>query len=147
MGVAIVHELITRGIEVTEFARNEEKLTYHFRAESLVNIYQGNVISKQELNYVVKLNDVIFNAINIPYADWQKNLSILTKNIINVTKENSAKLAIVDNIYSYGKNPGKKVQETTSKTPHTKKRKISIEMEKLYKKANIQKEIANIQDN
>jgi len=146
MGVAIVHELITRGIEVTAFARNEEKLTYHFGAQSLVNIFPGNVFSKQELNDVVKGNDVIFHAINIPYADWQKKLSILTKNIINVTKENSAKLAIVDNIYSYGKNPGKKVQETTSKTPHTKKGKIRLEMEKLYKTANIPYVIAHFPD-
>lgn len=146
MGISIVNELVERGVEVTAFARNVEKLTLFFGSKPKVTICPGNVFAKEELHKAVKGNDIIFHAINLPYANWRTGLPILTKNIIEVTKENSTKLVVVDNIYSYGKNPGKKVQETTRKNPHTRKGKIRLEMEKWYKTANIPYVIAHFPD-
>src|SRR5690625_3731206 len=115
MGVAIVNELVSRGIYVTAFARNEDKLYNMHGAKDFITIYRGDVLSFGELNDAVKGNDVIFHAINIPYSQWKRDLPILTSNIIASAKENSTKVIVVDNIYSYGKSPGKKVKETSLK--------------------------------
>src|SRR5690625_2513875 len=146
MGISIVHELVARGVKVTAFARNEETLIHFFGNQASVHLFPGNVFIKEDLNNAVKGNDVIFHAINIPYASWAKNLPTLTKNIMYITIENAAKLAIVDNIYSYGKNSGHKVHESTPKYPHTKKGKIRLEMEELYQRANIPYLIAHFPD-
>lgn len=146
MGYALVSELLSRGIEVTAFARNKEKLERLFRGRSHVKIYQGDAFSQHELDDAVKGNEVIFHAINLPYGDWETGLPSLTRNIITTAKVNSAKLAIVDNIYGYGRSPGKKVKETTPKMPHTKKGKIRLEMESLYKESDVPYIIAHFPD-
>lgn len=56
----------------------------------------------------------IFQAANIPYAEWEGKLASFMTNIVHAAKAQSAKLAIVDNIYDYGRSPGKKVDEGSS---------------------------------
>lgn len=146
MGYALVNELIERGIHVTTFARNNKKLHRYFGDNHAVTIHEGDVFSQTELNQAVKGNEIIFHAINIPYGSWQARLPVITNNIIVAAKKHSAKLAIVDNIYSYGRSPGIKVNETTAKKPHTKKGKIRLEMEALYQKAEIPYLIAHFPD-
>jgi len=146
MGYALVNELVFRGVEVTAFARNGEKLRQMFGSLANVTIRPGNAFSERELDDAVKGNEIIFHAINLPYGDWKTELPKLTQCIIASAKENSTKLAIVDNIYSYGRCPGEKVKETTPKKPHTKKGKIRFEMEALYKESEIPYVIAHFPD-
>ncbi|GAA3328078.1 hypothetical protein GCM10020331_070600 [Ectobacillus funiculus] len=56
----------------------------------------------------------------------KEKLAAFMTNIVHAAKEQSAKLAIVDNIYAYGRSPDKKVDEAALKQPHTKKRKASV---------------------
>src|SRR5690625_1940146 len=137
MGYALVNELVSREVHVTAFARNEVKLKQMFGGESFVTLFQGDAFSQIDLDTATEVNEVIFHAINLPYADWQTELPKLTKNIIASVKKNGAKLAIVDNVYSYGRSFGKKINETTVKTPHTKKGKIRLEMESLYRESGV----------
>src|SRR5699024_2560819 len=113
------------------------KLSRFFNDESQVTIARGDAFSITELESAVNDHDIIFHAINLPYAAWETKLPVLTKNIIASAQGHDAKLVIVDNIYSYGRNPGKKVTETTPKSPHTKKGKIRLEMEKLYEQSKV----------
>lgn len=146
MGYALVRELVERGAHVKAFARNEAKLRKLFHHIEQVEIISGNAFSICDLNGAVKESELIFNAINLPYGDWSKKLKTLTENIIKVAKENAAKLAIVDNIYSYGRNPGSKILETMSKNPHTKKGKLRLEMEQLYKESGVPYAIVHFPD-
>ena len=67
-------------------------------------------------------------------------------NIINVSKDQSAKLAIVDNIYAYGRSAGKKVSEATPKKPHTKKGNIRLQVETMIKESGVPALIAHFPD-
>ena len=71
--------------------------------------------------------EVIFQSAKYPYSEWKGKLPLLMANIVEVAKQQSAKLAIVDNIYAYGRSKGEKVKETFVKNPHTKKGKIGLE--------------------
>ena len=146
MGSALVYELIDRGVQVTAFARGTEKLHQLFSGDPLVEIYEGDAFSGKDLDHAVNGNEVVFHAINLPYANWHTKLLTLTKNIIASAEKNNAKLAIVDNIYSYGKSHGENVKENDPKQPHTKKGKLRLHMESLYKQSNVPYVIAHFPD-
>lgn len=146
MGYSIVNELSSRGIKVVAFARNKEKLTQMFKADPNIVIQSGDVFNRKQLENVASDVDVIFQAINIPYGDWQSNLIPLNENVITTAKKVSAKVVIVDNIYAYGKSNGDKVSETTTKRPNTRKGKLRLDMEKLYKNSGVPYVIAHFPD-
>src|SRR5690625_1279581 len=137
MGYALTKELGAQNYEVTAFARNKQKLHTLFGHMSSIIICPGDVLVLEELERAVKGSDIIFHAINLPYAMWGKYLKRVTNNIISVARKHNIKLAIVDNIYSYGKKTAGKVKETTVKNPHTKKGKIRLNLELLYQESNV----------
>ncbi|PFJ15086.1 hypothetical protein COD67_15670 [Bacillus cereus] len=98
MGYAITKELCERGIHVVAFARNKQKLESLFQEERDVTIVAGDVFEKNNLLTAAKGVDIIFHAVNIPYAEWEKKQRNLLTNILEVTKYYDVKLGIVDNI-------------------------------------------------
>lgn len=146
MGYSIVNELSMRGIEVVAFARNREKLKRMFKDDPNVTIKAGDAFNQKHLETAADDIEVIFQAINIPYGDWESKLIDLNKNIITTANKFSAKIAVVDNIYSYGKSNGDKISETTPKKPHTKKGKLRLDMEYLYRNSRVPFLIAHFPD-
>ena len=111
MGYALVNELVDRGIQVVAFARGKEKLHRLFGAIDLIEIHTGDAEVKEQIIEAGKDCDVIFHAMNIPYQDWKDKLAVITQNVIMAAERNNAKLAVVDNIYAYGKSAGNKLAE------------------------------------
>lgn len=146
MGYSIVKELSGRGIAVIAFARTKAKLEKLFKSDPNVTIITGDIFRMDDLLAAASEADVIFQAANIPYSEWEEKLAVFMSNIINVSKRQSTKLAIVDNIYAYGRSPGKKVSETTPKNPHTKKGKIRLQVEKMVKESGVPALIAHFPD-
>ncbi|WP_407272119.1 SDR family NAD(P)-dependent oxidoreductase [Radiobacillus sp. PE A8.2] len=146
MGYAIVNELTSRGIKVNAFARNQEKLERLFQHDSKVTIKKGDAFDCESLMVAAEGVDVIFQASNIPYYQWEKELPKLTAIILEVTKAQSAKLAVVDNIYAYGKTNQQKVTEATSKSPNTKKGKVRLSVEKKIKQSGVSAVVAHFPD-
>ncbi|RFU62884.1 SDR family NAD(P)-dependent oxidoreductase [Peribacillus glennii] len=145
MGSAIVSELIERNIEVRVFSRNKEKLQSLFNDKEVV-IIAGDVFNKKELRDAAAGVDVIFHAINIPYQEWEEKLADLMNNIVDAAKESKARLAIVDNIYAYGRSRGIPLTEEMRKNPHTKKGKLRLEAENMAKESGIPMFIAHFPD-
>ncbi len=137
MGYSIVKELVKRKVKVVAFARSKEKLNSMFGEEHNVLIHPGDAFYLEDLEIAARDVDVIFHAINLPYGDWAEKLPMITKNIIATAKKYTLKLAIVDNIYAYGKSIDKAMDETTPKNPNTKKGKIRLEMEELIKNSGV----------
>ncbi|SHG09948.1 NAD(P)H-binding protein [Ornithinibacillus halophilus] len=137
MGYAIVKELLNRQVSVIAFARNKQKLENLFRHEELVQIHVGDASVIIDLEVAIKGVDIIFNAINIPYQEWTEMLPLITSNIVKVSKKRSVKLAIVDNIYAYGKRREERIAEDADKIPVTKKGKIRLELEKMVKESGV----------
>lgn len=146
MGYAIVEELIERGIEVIAFARNEEKLKRFFQDSKNVQIHAGDVFNITDLTHAAREVDVIFHAINIPYSEWSQKQPTLMRNVVKVAESSNCKLAIVDNIYAYGRGNGEKIKEEYSKNPHTKKGNIRLELGKIAFQANTPVLVAHFPD-
>ncbi|ETI69771.1 SDR family NAD(P)-dependent oxidoreductase [Neobacillus vireti] len=146
MGYSIVKELSARGISVIAFARTRSKLEKSFAADSKVTIFPGDLFKLDDLREAAKGVDVIFHAANIPYEEWEAKLQGLISNILTVAKEESVKLAMVDNIYAYGRAAGKKVNELSPKNPHTKKGKVRLQVETTIKDSSVPTLIAHFPD-
>ncbi len=137
MGYSIVKELAHRGIEVIAFARGKEKLTRLFQEEEKVTIKAGDVFNLESLKEASEGVDTIFQAMNIPYSEWNQHLPVMMNNILETAKFVDARLVLVDNIYAYGRNPGQLVSEDTPKKPYTKKGNIRLQLETMVKEANL----------
>ncbi|MUK89822.1 NAD(P)H-binding protein [Ornithinibacillus sp. L9] len=146
MGYSIVRELSARGMEVIAFARTKKRLHEMFDGDPNVVWKSGDVFNQYELEEIAQNVDIIYHAINIPYGDWKEKLIPLNQNIINTAKNASAKLAVVDNIYSYGRSNGKKITENTPKNPNTKKGKLRLEMINLIQQSGVPYFIAHFPD-
>lgn len=146
MGYSVVKELSSRNIPVIAFARTRSKLEKLFYEDSNVTIMTGDMFHYEDLHAAALGVDVIFQAANIPYSEWEDKLAVFMANIIEAAKNRSAKLAIVDNIYAYGHSNDVKVTETTPKNPHTKKGKLRLEVETLVKESGVQAIIAHFPD-
>ena len=121
MGYSIVKELSERGIAVTAFARTKSKLEKLFGDDGNITIFSGDIFKIEDFQEAAKGVDIIFQSANIPYTEWEEKLALLMSNIVSVAKAEGAKLAIVDNIYAYGRNPGQKITEATSEKSTYKK--------------------------
>ncbi|WJE52771.1 NAD(P)H-binding protein [Bacillus cereus] len=137
MGYAITKELCSRGIDVVAFSRDRGKLEDLFCGEERIQIVAGDVFKQENIVEAARGVDVIFHAVNIPYTDWELKQPKLLKNILETTKYHGAKLAMVDNIYAYGRQGGEKVTEETIKKPHTKKGKIRLQLDLMAKQAGV----------
>ena len=146
MGYSVVQELSSRGISVTAFARSRDKLEKLFGNDPNVTIYAGDLFRMEDLDGVARGADVIFQAANIPYSEWETKLLVMMSNIIETAKKQSAKLAFVDNIYAYGRSTGTTVNERTLKSPHTKKGKIRLQVEELIHSSKVPALIAHFPD-
>lgn len=146
MGYALVMELISRGIEVVAFARGKEKLEKLFGEMELVTIHTGDAEVKEQLVLASLGSDVIFHALNIPYEQWKDKLSTITEQVIFAAEQNNARLAVVDNIYSYGRSDGALLTEDREKHPHTRKGKLRVEMDRMIKEASVPALICHFPD-
>jgi nucleoside-diphosphate-sugar epimerase len=146
MGYAIVKELSARGINVVAFARNKERLVKLFVEDSNVTVFSGDIFSIEDLQEAASGVDVIFHSANIPYPEWEEKLPVLINNILTVAINEQTKLAIVDNIYAYGRSKGEKVGEDVEKNPHTKKGKIRLRIENVIKESGVPTLIVHFPD-
>lgn len=146
MGYSIVKELSSRGISVVAFARTKSKLESLFGDDKNITIFAGDIFQKSDLKRAAEEVDIIFQSANIPYPEWEAKLAGFMTNILEVAKAEGTKLAVVDNIYAYGRSPGKKVDETIAKNPHTKKGNIRLKVEELIKASGVPAIIAHFPD-
>lgn len=130
MGYSLVHELIAKGYEVTAFARNQSKMERLFKGKQ-VKILTGDAYEEEDVLKACEKADIIFHTVSVPYPDWDKGHPAIMRHALTAAAHEKAKLVIIDNIYAYGKQNGKKVKENAQKSPHTRKGRIRLSMEKM----------------
>lgn len=146
MGYALVCELISRGIDVIAFSRGKEKLERLYKSPSNVTIFSGNALNKDDLMEAADGVDVMFHAVSFPYQEWDnKHLKCISM-MLEVANIKEAKLALVDNIYAYGRQSKQMVTEDAKKEPHTKKGKIRLAMENRLKDSSVPTLIVHMPD-
>lgn len=146
IGFALVKELVGRNIEVVAFSRGEEKLQSLYGNVANVTVYSGDVFIKEHVMKAAKDVDVIFHTVSFPYQEWhEKHLSCINI-LIDVAEANGAKIALVDNVYAYGRQSTQPINEKAEKRPHTKKGKIRLEMENRLKESRVPMLIVHMPD-
>lgn len=145
MGYSVVKELSKRGVSVKAFARNEKKIKHLFQDERRVSIVPGDIFQRDMLREAAKDVDIIFHAANLPFSQWEEKLLLMIETITETVQEMNTRLAVVDNIYAYGK-AGNNVKETREKVPCTKKGRIRLGAEKVIKKSGVLFLIAHFPD-
>lgn len=143
MGYALTKELELRKIDVVAAARNEEKLKRLFSDTPTAAIDAFNI---EQLLEATKDATHIFYTMNLPYSEWYTKLFPLMENVITAAKQHSAKLIVVDNIYSYGKQVNFPVSEQAIKQPHTNKGRIRLQLSQLIHSSGIPYIIAHFPD-
>jgi nucleoside-diphosphate-sugar epimerase len=146
MGYALVHELLSRGIEVVAFSRGKEKLESLYKNLSNVTIFPGDALKQSELTRAANGVDVMFHSVSFPYPDWDETHLPCIDIMLDVARAQKAKVALVDNVYAYGRQSKEMVTEQTKKEPHTKKGKIRLEMENRLKKSDVPTLIVHMPD-
>ncbi|KOP72377.1 NADH-ubiquinone oxidoreductase [Lysinibacillus sp. FJAT-14745] len=146
MGYALVNELVSRNIQVKAFARNEKKLVALFRHHKNVDIISGDVFNEQDMMRASNGVNVIFHAISFPYLEWEKLHMRCLDMVINIAERRGAKIALVDNIYAYGRQSINPVKEQARKEPQTKKGHIRLTMENKLKNSKVPSLIVHFPD-
>jgi nucleoside-diphosphate-sugar epimerase len=140
MGYAIVQELKRRGVEVVAFSRGKEKLERCFssvREHGQVTLFPGDAFRLEQLIEAAEGVDVIFHAVGLPYTEWEARLLILMDHVLQTAQRQGAKVAVVDNIYAYGRQTGERIREETLKQPQTKKGRIRLAVERKAKASSV----------
>ncbi|KAB2328675.1 SDR family NAD(P)-dependent oxidoreductase [Cytobacillus depressus] len=137
IGYALVRELVERGVEVVAFSRGKEKLHALYQNESKVFIFSGDALVEKDVIEAADGVDVIFHAVSFPYEEWKDKHPLCIETIIRAAEKQQTKIALVDNIYAYGRQSKIEVIEDTKKEPHTKKGKIRLTIENRLKRSNV----------
>lgn len=144
MGYSLVNELTGKDIEVVAFARNEAKLKSLFASTPLVTIHPGDVLDREVVCKATADVDTVFHSVSISYEEWQEKLPHIMKNVMDAAE--GRKLIVVDNVYAYGRQDGKRVSEETEKNPYTKKGQLRLALEQELKASEIPYIIAHFPD-
>jgi len=137
IGYALVRELVERGVEVVAFSRGKERLHALYQNESKVSIFSGDALVEKDVIEAADGVDVIFHAVSFPYQEWKDKHPLCIEIIVRAAEMHQTKIALVDNIYAYGRQSKIEVIEDTKKEPHTKKGKIRLAMENRLKRSNV----------
>lgn len=95
----------------------------------------ADALNKNSLIKACQGVDLIFNALNLPYSEWDKSALTLAKNIVEAARVNGATHLFPGNVYNYGKGIAVSCDENTNPVTPTPKGAIRIEMEALFKRA------------
>ncbi len=95
----------------------------------------GDGMDMASIENVCRGHKFIVNAFNPPYHRWERELPVLTKNVINAAAANGATVLLPGNVYVYGSALPSVLSETTDHVANTKKGRLRIEMENAYMQA------------
>jgi nucleoside-diphosphate-sugar epimerase len=77
--------------------------------------------------------DVIVNALNPLYTEWQEKVLPMARNVIEAAHRSGALHMLPGNVYNFGHGVGLNMREDLLQTPSTPKAAIRIEMEQLFR--------------
>src|SRR5258706_6233420 len=79
--------------------------------------------------------DVVLNALNVPYADWERLALPLADTAIAAARESRATLIFPGNLYNYGAGMPARIDETTAMHPTSRKGAMRVAIETRMREA------------
>ena len=120
----------TAGWRVTEWRRPEPGAAVED------HIVRGELTDRNALRRAAEV-DVIVNALNPAYTDWEANLPWMTAAVVNAAKATGATVLIPGNVYNYGKNLPPRLSAATPQVGEHNKASLRIEMEAAYRASGV----------
>ncbi|WP_307606868.1 NAD-dependent epimerase/dehydratase family protein [Paenibacillus sp. V4I9] len=135
-GVAIVAELVKRGIDTVAFGRTLsklERLKKDLNGPVNLTLITGDVFNSDDVYEASKGADVIFHSASIPYNEMKSKLLPMGESVMMAANRLGVKVVAVDGIYPYGRRTTlEPIDEEYPKNPHTVKGKTKLEFEKMF---------------
>ena len=97
-----------------------------------VNYVECDAKVQLQLENAVAGSDVVVNALNPLYTEWENEVPLLTGAVIGAAKSAGATIIVPGNVYVYGNTMPEVLTEETPHIPTGKLGKIRIEMERAY---------------
>jgi nucleoside-diphosphate-sugar epimerase len=125
IAVELIPILQSNGEQVRLFSRNPKQVP---GAETV----SGDVMNKDDVFQAVKGSDVVYLLVGLQYNKkiWKNSWPVIMRNTIEACKASGALLIFFDNVYMYGKVPGR-MTESTPFDPISEKGKIRAEVDEI----------------
>lgn len=130
-GRAACHAFHGAGWEVKAFARNWPQGAAN---PNYIRI-EGDAFDVKAAAQAAQGCDVIVNALNPPYQNWERDMPRITHTVISAAKHSGAAIMVPGNVYNFGKNMPPVLNEDTPHKAETRKGQLRIDMEKSYARA------------
>ena len=127
-GRAVVQELLNRNLPVRAVSRSGGDFP------DAVEVVSADCTDADAATRACQNAAVVYNCLNVPYAEWSDLLPTLTANSITAAADADAPLIVTDNLYMYGP-PDGPMTEDTPRTPTGQKGQLRVDMEETLMRA------------
>jgi nucleoside-diphosphate-sugar epimerase len=131
VGDAIARAFLRHGWAVTGLARNAKAATL----APGVKVVQADATDRASLIAACAGTDVIVNALNPLYTEWQEKALPMAQNVLAAAKASGATHMLPGNVYNFGYGITVGMREDATEVPSTEKARIRIAMEDLFRQA------------
>ena len=131
IGDAAARAFVSAGWQVKGVARNTR---VHEMAPGVEPVV-ADALDRSSLIEACQGADVILNALNPEYDEWDKKVLPMAQNVIAAVKATGATQLLPGNVYNYGHDIGMYMTEEASQVASTEKARIRIAMETLFEEA------------
>lgn len=125
-GSAVLHELLARGRQVRATSRRLPA-----GRDPSVEWIALDALDGAAVRRACEGAIVVYHCVNVPYANWERELIPVAENVMAAAAAADATLVIMDNLYMYGP-VDDPITETTPHRPAGHKGRLRDELEKRY---------------
>lgn len=129
IGDAAAKAFLAAGWRVRGVARNAKAATLR----SGVDVIEADANDRQSLIRAVEGADVILNALNPKYTEWETTVMPLAENVMAATEASGALHLFPGNVYNFGREIGVGMREDALQIASTAKARIRIAAEDLFR--------------
>jgi nucleoside-diphosphate-sugar epimerase len=129
IGDAAAKAFLAAGWRVKGVARNAKAATLRPGVE----VIEADAYDRQSLIRAVEGADVILNALNPKYTEWETAVMPLAENVMAAAEASGALHLFPGNVYNFGYSIGLNTGEDALQTPSTAKARIRMEVEDLFR--------------
>jgi nucleoside-diphosphate-sugar epimerase len=134
IGYAFTKELLEQQEQVTVLVRSRRKAEKLYGTPANLQIVEGDAQNKEQLFRLGQQVTHIFHGVNYPYPQWEQNMELITRNVLEAAAPNTATILFPGNVYNYG-NIKTEIKEDSPIRPGTRKGAIRVRLEQLLQEA------------
>ena len=128
-GGAVAHEFLSRQRRVRALVRDLEKARERFGDSPNLELVEGDVENTEVLNEAAQGCGAIVHGVNYGFTQWDPKLVEATANIIAAAKSSNSAILFPGNIYGFGLQTDRPLDEAAENKPTTAKGELRVRLE------------------